>query len=146
LDAEQNRERVPIKAGFFTVPAGAAPPLILGSRCDDCGEHFFPARRVCAKCNSLKLSAAEMNGSGTLYSYTWVYLPLFGATNVEYKDGYGVGQIDLDAGPRLQMPLAGAREDFHVGMRLSAELDVVRQDKEGRDVVSLRFRPIAEER
>jgi len=128
------------------VPADAAPPKILGSCCADCGEHFFPARRVCAKCNSQRLRAAEMSGRGSLYSYTFVHLPLFGATSVEYKDGYGVGQIDLDEGPRLQMPLAGRQEEFRIGMRLRAELDVVRQDKEGRDVVSLRFRPLEDER
>jgi hypothetical protein len=69
-------------------------------------------------------------------------MPMFGATNVEYKDGYGVGQVDLTDGPRLQVPLAGPRESFDVGMELRAELDVVRQDKEGRDVVSLRFRKL----
>lgn len=140
------RDRVPVRDGFFTVPADASPPKILGSRCVDCGEHFFPARRVCAKCNSRRLQPAEMNGRGTLYSYTFVHMPLFGSTGVEYEDGYGVGQVDLDEGPRLQTPLAGPQERFRIGMRLCAELDVLRQDEQGRDVVSLRFRPLEEER
>jgi uncharacterized OB-fold protein len=136
-------ERVPIKEGFFTVPedVGEAPKII-GTKCADCGERFFPSRTVCARCNSRDLQRVEMSGRGRLYSYTFVHMPMFGATNVEYKDGYGVGQVDLTDGPRLQVPLAGPRESFDVGMELRAELDVVRQDKEGRDVVSLRFRKL----
>lgn len=144
--SEARAARVPVKEGFFTIPEGTAPPRILGSRCTACGEHFFPARRVCAKCNSRHLERAEMSGLGTLYSFTFVHMPLFGANSVEYKDGYGVGQVDLDEGPRLQMPLAGKQEQFQIGMRLRAELDVVRQDKEGRDVVSMRFRPLEDGR
>jgi len=49
--------RVPVKTGYFTVPEDpATPPRLLGTRCDDCGEHFFPRRAVCAKCLSRRTS------------------------------------------------------------------------------------------
>src|SRR5438034_1368021 len=45
--------RVAVKPGYFTVPDDPAePPRLLGSRCLDCGEHFFPRRAICAKCMS----------------------------------------------------------------------------------------------
>lgn len=136
------KPRVPIKPGFFTVPDDpSAAPKFLATKCEQCGEFFFPRRQVCAKCLSEKTTAVELNGTGTLYSYTFVHLPLFGSTNLEHMDGYGVGQIDLPEGPRIQAPLAGKREQFQIGMPVEAELDTLREDG-GRDIVIIRFRPV----
>jgi uncharacterized OB-fold protein len=137
----ERRSRVPVKAGFFTVPDDPGePPRLLGSRCEDCGEHFFPRRAVCAKCLSERTTDVRLGPRGTLYSYTFVHFPLFGSSRIEHI-GYGVGQVDLPEGPRVQFPLAGKQEDFRVGQTLEAELDPIRDDGE-REVVILRFRPI----
>jgi uncharacterized OB-fold protein len=139
--SDQPRPRVPIKPGYFTVPDDpAVPPKLLGTRCQDCGEHFFPRRAVCAKCLSERTVDVEMGPRGTLYSYTFVHFPLFGSTRVEHI-GYGVGQVDLPEGPRVQLPLAGKQEDYRVGMALEAELDPMREEN-GRDIVIIRFRPV----
>jgi len=132
---------VPIKAGFFTIPDDPSePPRLLGTRCEDCNEHFFPRRAVCAKCLSERTTNVLLGPRGTLYSYTFVHFPLFGSTRVEHI-GYGVGQVDLPEGPRVQMPLAGKQEDYRVGQALEAELEPMREDGD-RDVVILRFRPL----
>ena len=86
-------------------------------------------------------SDVELDGRGTLYSYTFVHFPLFGSTNVEHQDGYGVGQIDLPEGPRIQAPLAGKQAQFQIGQTVSAELDVLREDGD-RDLMIFRFRPV----
>lgn len=141
--SDQPKPRVPIKAGFFTVPDDPnESPKFLGTRCESCGEHFFPRRAICAKCLSENTTDVEMEGRGTLFSYTFVHLPLFGSTNMAHMDGYGVGQIDLPEGPRIQAPLAGKQPEFKIGQQLKAELDVLRQDDSGRDVVIFRFRPV----
>ena len=138
---EQMRPRIPIKPGYFTIPDDPrVPPRLLGSRCDDCGEHFFPCRAVCAKCLSERTTAVELGPRGTLYSYTFVHFPLFGSTRVEHI-GYGVGQVDLPEGPRVQLPLAGQQEDFKIGQTLEAELEPMRED-DGREIVIVRFRPV----
>jgi len=142
----QTRPRVPIKPGFFTVPEDpSAAPLFLASRCEDCGEYFYPRRAICAKCLSENTVKVELKGRGTLYSYTFVHFPLFGSMNVEHMDGYGVGQVDLPEGPRIQAPLAGKQEDFRIGQTVAAELDTLREDG-GRDLVIVRFRPVEEGR
>jgi uncharacterized OB-fold protein len=136
------RPRVPIKAGFFTVPEDpSVAPKFLATKCEACGEFFFPRRQVCAKCLSERTTGVELDGKGTLYSYTFVHLPLFGSTNLEHMDGYGVGQVDLPEGPRIQAPLAGKQPQFSVGMKVEAELDALREDG-GRDIVIIRFRPV----
>lgn len=138
------RKRRPVKAGYFTIPNDpAAPPKLLGTRCEDCGEYFFPRRAVCAKCLSEKTAEAEIGPGGTLYSYTFVHFPLFGSMKVEHV-GYGVGQIDLPEGPRIQAPLAGKQEEFRIGMPLLAELEPIREEGDT-DVVILRFKPAAAE-
>jgi uncharacterized OB-fold protein len=98
---------------------------------------------VCAKCLSRKTREVELDARGTLYSYTFVHMPLFGSSNLEHMDGYGVGQVDLPEGPRVQLPLAGKKEDFHIGQRLIAELDKMREEG-STDIVLVRFRPVGE--
>ncbi|HEY8515972.1 MAG TPA: OB-fold domain-containing protein [Candidatus Binatia bacterium] len=132
--------RRPLKQGYFTVPDDPAePPRLLGTRCDACGEHFFPRRAVCAKCMSENTSEVLLGPNGTLYSYTFVHFPLFGSTKMEHV-GYGVGQVDLPEGPRVQVPLAGKQEDYKIGMPLVAELEPIREEGTT-EVVILRFRP-----
>ena len=136
------RPRRPIKVGYYTVPENVnEPPRLMGTKCGDCGEYFFPQRKVCAKCLSENTAEALMGPGGTLYSYTFVHLPMFGASDLELSQGYGVGQVDLPEGPRVQFPLAGKQEDFKVGMPLVAELKAMRQDGD-QDVVILRFKPV----
>jgi uncharacterized OB-fold protein len=138
---EERKPRVPVKPGYFTVPDDPAePPRLLGTRCEACGEHFFPRRRVCACCLSERTVDVALGPRGTLYSYTFVHFPLFGSTRVEHI-GYGVGQVDLPEGPRVQLPLAGRQEEFRIGMTVEAELEPLREDA-GREVVIVRFRPV----
>jgi uncharacterized OB-fold protein len=139
--AETARNRVPIKPGFFTIPADPnEAPKIVGTRCNDCSEHFYPRRAICAKCMSANTTEVEMDGRGTLYSYTFVHFPMFGSSNVEVAEGYGVGQVDLAAGPRMQMPLAGKQDEFRIGQPLIAELARMREEGDN-DVMIVRFRP-----
>jgi uncharacterized protein len=139
----RERPRVPLKPGYFTVPEDPArPPRLLGTRCRACGEHFFPRRVICAKCLSDETEDCELAGEGTLYSFTFVHFPLFGSTNMEHFGGYGVGQVDLPEGPRIQAPLAGKQEEFRVGQKVELELEKLREDDSGRDVMIVRFRPV----
>lgn len=144
--SDATRTRVPIKPGYFTIPDDPnEPPRMLGTRCNSCGEHFFPRRAICARpeCLSADTSDAELGPEGTLFSYTFVHMPLFGSSNLEHMDGYGVGQVDLPEGPRVQLPLAGKKDDFRIGMRLIAELDKLREEGSN-DIVIVRFRPVGE--
>ena len=135
------KRRVPVKTGYFTVPDDpATPPRLLGSKCPKCGEQFFPRRVVCAKCMAAGTENVELGPRGTLYSYTFVTFPLFGSTRVEHI-GYGVGQIDLPEGPRVQLPLAGKQEEYRVGMTVEAEIEPLREEPD-HDVVIVRFRPV----
>jgi uncharacterized OB-fold protein len=142
--SDKAKARVPIKPGFFTIPDDPTEaPKFLGTRCAACGEYFYPSRSICGKCLSEDMQPVEMEARGELYSYTFVHLPLFGSTNLEHNEGYGVGQVDLPEGPRIQAPLAGKQEDFRVGQPVRGELDKLRENRNGDDVMIVRFRPVA---
>jgi uncharacterized OB-fold protein len=135
--------QVPIEEGFFTIPEDPAErPRLLGSRCPACAEHFFPRRLVCARCLHEGCVDVELGPTGTLWTWTYVHVPLFAK-----KDGsvgaYGVGQVDLPEGPRVQAILVGGPDDFEIGMALELDLEALRTDDAGDEVVIFRFRPLA---
>ena len=138
--------RVPIEEGYFTVPDDPEErPRLLGSRCPECGEHFFPRRFVCAKCLAEGCDDVELGPTGTLWTWTYVHVPLF-AKKDRRVDAYGVGQVDLPEGPRIQSILVGGRDDFEIGMPLELDLETLRVDeRSGDEVVIYRFRPLAPE-
>jgi uncharacterized OB-fold protein len=140
---ESRKTRVPIEAGFFRIDDDpAAPPRLLGSRCSQCGETFFPRRPVCASCLARGTEDVELGTRGTLYTWTYVHFPLFNAKRAD-QGGYGVGQVDLPEGPRVMSVLQGGPDDFHIGMEMEIELETLREDKDGQEVVIYRFRPVA---
>ncbi len=142
--SETRVTRLPIEPGFFTIPGDAATvPRLLASRCRGCGETYFPRRELCCVCFSRDLEATEIGPRGTLYTYTYVRVPMFGRKRSGEGDpGYGVGQVDLPEGPRVQAVLSGGAEDFRIGMEMELELEALRQNAEGQDVVIFRFRPV----
>ena len=96
---------------------------------------------MCARCLAQGTEDVELSPRGKLYTWTYVYFPLFGSKRAD-AGGYGVGQVDLPEGPRIQAVLSGAAGDFRIGMELELELETLREDKAGQDVVIHRFRPV----
>jgi uncharacterized OB-fold protein len=134
--------RVPVEDGYFTVPDDPAEaPRLLGSRCRACGEHFFPRRLVCAKCLAEGCEDVLLGPRGRLWTWTYVHVPLFAKKDARV-DAYGVGQVDLPEGPRVQAILLGGPEDFRIGIDMELDLETLRTDDDGREVVIFRFRPI----
>ena len=137
--------RIPLQANYFTIPEGPEPPRLIGSRCGACGEHYYPTRQVCAKaeCLSRDLTEVLLGPYGTLYTHTFVHIPIFGSSRSDLKK-YAVGQVDLDEGPRIQSVLMGEPGAFRIGQRMVLTLDVLRQDKDGNDMMIFRFMPSPE--
>ena len=141
---ESTPERVPIEAGFFSIPEDRGePPRLLGSRCRACGEALFPRRAICAKCLAPDLEDVLLGPRGTLYTWTYVHVPLFGSRRAGVG-GYGMGQVDLAEGPRVQAVLSGGPGDFRIGMPMQLELETLRENQAGQEVVIFRFRPAGE--
>ena len=135
--------RVPIEDGYFRIPEDRdAPPVLLGSRCPNCGEVFFPRRLVCARCLHEGTEDVDLSTRGTLWTWTYCEIPLFGKKDTDVP-GYGVGQVDLPEGPRIQGILLGGPDDFEIGMELELDLETLNTNPDGDEVVIYRFRPVS---
>lgn len=135
--------RVAIEEGYFTVPDDPAErPRLLGSRCTTCGEHFFPRRHVCARCLHEGCEDVELSPTGTLWTWTYVHVPLFAKKDARVS-AYGVGQVELPEGPRVQALLLGRPDDFEIGREMVLGLETLRTDDDGNEVVIMRFAPAA---
>jgi uncharacterized OB-fold protein len=82
-----------------------------------------------------------LSPTGTIYTWTYVHVPLFGKVDGSVS-AYGVGQVDLPEGPRVQAILVGGPDDFSIGMEVELDLEVLREDDDGNEVVIYRFRPV----
>ena len=134
--------RVPIEEGYFRIPDDpGASPVLLGSRCPNCGEVFFPRRMVCAQCLHEGTDDVDLSTRGRLWTWTYCHVPLFGKKDADVP-GYGVGQVDLPEGPRIQAILMDDAADFEIGMELETDLETLRTNSDGDDVVIYRFRPL----
>jgi uncharacterized OB-fold protein len=168
-DEELCMARVPIEDGFFRIPDDPdEPPRLLGSSCPACGEVFFPRRMVCARCLHEGTDDVELSTRGRIWTWTYCHVPMFGGGRLgarssgaqrsepeatrppveekkESTGGYGVGQVDLPEGPRVQSILLGGPDDFEVGMEVELDLEVLREDRDGNEVVIYRFRPVTDD-
>lgn len=77
---------------------------------------------------------------GRIHTWTWVHVPLF-AKRERSVGAYGVGQVDLPEGPRVQAILMGEREELGIGVEVELGLESLRED-DGDEVVIFRFRPV----
>ena len=69
-------------------------------RCDACGYYVHWPGVLCPRCQSDKLSPAEMSGKGTVFTYTVVYhvfAPVY-ADDVPYS----IAIVELDEQPGLR--------------------------------------------
>lgn len=87
--------------------ADGPAPVLLGSRCAEDQESFYPRRWSCPICLG-PVDDVELAQSGELYSYSFIYVPMFGKSQLD-AEGYGVGQVDLPEGSGCRRPWKATR-------------------------------------
>ena len=94
-------------------------------RCGACGKAGYYPRMFCMACGSGDLQYVEASGSGTIYTFTHVYLSFHGA---DWNDQlpYTPVLVDLDEGVRITSRLVGeGRQDVAIGDRVEISFVVV---------------------
>lgn len=129
--------QVPLDERLFRLDGDQ--PVLLGSTCAACGESFFPRRRLCAICAS-PTRPVDLSPAGELYSYTYVHAPYFGRRRID-SGGYGVAQVDLPEGVRVQTVLTGDPATWRIGMPVRISAEVV-DERDGDEIVIFRFSPL----
>ncbi len=80
---------------------------LMGTKCKQCGEIFFPPRADCIKCMSDDFEWIEYSGEGTLQSYSKIESAPKG---FEDMAPYIIGVVDLKEGGRLLSWIEGIPE------------------------------------
>jgi uncharacterized protein len=113
---------------------------LLASRCGECGAHYFPQRRVCARCLSETLERVPLSTRGTIYTCTVVH-----QSTPEFPVPYVLAYVDLPEGVRVPGQVAGCDPaQVHLGMSVDLAVEPLGEREEGRAPVSYRFQPAVE--
>ena len=114
------------RADIPTIDAASAPyweaakqDRLLIAECGSCGRvHHYP-RPFCPHCWSEDVHPIPASGSGTLYTYSTVYVNDLAPFRERLP--YVAALVELDEGPRLMTTIEGAQfESLRVGMRVDA--------------------------
>ena len=126
-------DKIRPRIGHWAVAANGEVTL-LASRCDECGEGFFPAHEICGRCGGEKLSELKLHAPAILRSYTIVHQLPAGFTG-PLAVGYGEfpGQVLVLA------PIDAAPGSLRGGMTLGLRVGVTRIDEDGEPMESYRF-------
>jgi len=74
---------------------------LIGTKCEKCGELYFPPRVLCKKCGE-KTVKFKFSGRGEIISYTTVHSPPAG-----FQKPYSLAIIRLEEGPIVLGMLTG---------------------------------------
>jgi uncharacterized protein len=136
---ESSKKKVPLREGLFVIPSlPEEKPSLLGSRCKGCGKMAFPPRSVCSTCHIEEMEKAPLSREGRLYTYTIIGYPPPGLTAP-----YAIGYVDLPEGVRVFSILTDwEKTGLEVGMEVELVVGRFRDDKEGNEIVTYKFRPV----
>ena len=105
-------------------------------RCRACGFLSFPPHHFCRRCTSGDLEWAEVDGRGTVYTYSIMHDTLVRGLDPPYV----LAQVELDAQPGLRMVcniLECDPRDVRIGMPVEITFQDVTED-----VTLPQFRPV----
>ncbi|MDP9083746.1 MAG: OB-fold domain-containing protein [Pseudomonadota bacterium] len=119
---------------------------LIGSRCQDCGEHFFPAQQGCANCCGTNVVEVELGDHGILWSWTVQDFepktPFNGGTPDKPFLPYGVGYVEMPSGIKVESRLTVSDPGaLKIGMRMELVTEAYRTRADGSQVHTFAFKP-----
>lgn len=136
-------DSVPLAPGLYRDENGSLS--LLGSRCRDCGEHFFPRQQACTACSRQDLEAVDLGSRGTLWTWTiQAYrpkAPYLAADEAQPFVPYGVGYVELPCGLKVESRLVEADPDrLRIGMPMRlAILPFAQRAQDGQTLSTFHF-------
>lgn len=129
----------PHEGSYYRIKGGK--PYLIGSICRYCGYVAFPKKRICPIClkkDSMEETALSRKGKIDTFSVLHVAAPGF---EVPYVVAYTI----LPEGPKVFSMIDDGEpteQSLKIGQEVELVLGKIRDDEQGNEVVSYKFRPI----
>jgi len=135
------KHMVPLREGIFRMPdTPDGKPVLLGSRCPNCGAYYFPQRQICVACGRDGLDETELSGRGKVWTYTIAGQTPPGSL---VEAPYALAIVELPEKVAIRAVLTDVELDaVKVGMEVEITLAKMKEDQDGNDVMSYKFRPV----
>ena len=95
-------------------------------KCTECGEVFFPPRRVCSGCRNREFETVVLADKGEVVTFTVIRV-----APDEFSDlaPYAVALVELDGGVRIMTQLVDCDPDeIEIGKKVSLEFRLIRAE------------------
>lgn len=102
---------------------------LIGNKCEECGQVFFPPRESCPKCRRKsmgKIKEIRLTGKGEIITYSIIHV---GPEEFEEQVPYPIAVIQLDEGPRITAQIVDCDiQDVKIGMKVESTFRKIQQD------------------
>ena len=100
---------------------------LIGSKCLQCGEVFFPMRVICPKCRRKgKLEPIKFTGNGKIMSYSVIHTPTDEFKNIS---PYAVAIIELEEGAKITSQIVDCNtDDIEIGHEVELVFRKIREE------------------
>ena len=120
--------------------------VLVGNRCTQCGETYFPATRGCTRCCATAVEPCDLGDQGTLWSWTIQgFMPKAPYNSGEDEAGfkpYGVGYVEMPSGIKIESRLTVADPArLRIGMTMKMILAPYGITSDGCQLVTYAFDP-----
>ena len=139
------KKKVPV-VPWFTFPSDE--PHLIGSRCKLCGDYFFPKVEMCRnpRCRSKDVEEVLLSRTARIWSYVIQEAappPPFPARDPFVP--YALAEMKLPEGIKIMgMVASGVPFDsLQIGMEMELVTERFYEDKDGNEVVTWKFKPLA---
>lgn len=136
------RRQIPVQPGIFYQPqAPGEKPYLISTKCKTCGYIAFPKVLACPRCMKPDtMVEAHFGAKGKLDTFSTcnAALPGFPAPSIQ-------AYVNLDDGARIWSQITGtdlSGKDLKIGMEVELVIEKLREESDGTEVMSFKYRPI----
>ncbi len=136
----------PVEDGLFTIPeTDDEEPRLIGGKCPECDEVFFPNKARCDLCGG-ELESTHLSNEGEVWSCSSIVYETRTPPGYEGELPYAFGWVELPEGITIMSRLTGFDYDdpLEVGTPVRLTLEELKRDEDGEPVVFFSFEPTAE--
>jgi len=136
--------KIPIEKGLWKESElPDEKPRLIGSKCTNCGEIYFPRRNNgrCLRCYGKAVVGIKLSNKGKIASFTIIERAPAGGF---YKGPvpYAYGFVDLSDDVRIRTLYGKNLAKLKVGMEVELFIDTLYEDEQGNEVTTFKFQPV----